>query len=67
MNVGAKWKVFIPAELGYGEHVQPGGKIKANMALVFEIELLGIEPETAGKEPEKMPAQGFMPPKPKKK
>ena len=48
MPVGSKWKVYIPAELGYGEHVRPGGPIKANDALVFEIELLQIiKPEAA--------------------
>ena len=42
MKVGSKWKVVIPTELAYGENPMPGGKIKANMALVFEIELLSI-------------------------
>lgn len=42
MKVGSKWKVVIPTELAYGENPMPGGKIKPNMALVFEIELLSI-------------------------
>lgn len=45
MNVGSKWKLFVPAKLGYGEHVRPGGKIKPNNVLVFEVEVLGIEPK----------------------
>jgi FKBP-type peptidyl-prolyl cis-trans isomerase FklB len=45
MNVGSKWKIFIPANLGYGERVRPGGKIKPNSALIFELEVLGIEPK----------------------
>lgn len=41
MSVGAKWKLFIPAELGYGNRAQ--GPIPAGSVLVFEVELLGIE------------------------
>jgi FKBP-type peptidyl-prolyl cis-trans isomerase FklB len=43
MPVGSKWKVYLPTELAYGANPRPGGKIKPNMALIFEIELLGIE------------------------
>ena len=42
MKVGSKWKVVIPTELAYGENPMPGSKIKPNMTLVFEIELLSI-------------------------
>lgn len=47
MNIGSKWKLFIPTNLAYGERVRSGGKIKPNMALIFEIELLGVEPKQA--------------------
>jgi FKBP-type peptidyl-prolyl cis-trans isomerase FklB len=43
MTVGSKWKLYIPAELGYGEDPRPGGPITPGAALVFEVELLGIE------------------------
>lgn len=43
MPVGSKWEVYIPQELGYGE--REAGTIKPFSALVFEIELLGIEAE----------------------
>ncbi|RLD63852.1 MAG: FKBP-type peptidyl-prolyl cis-trans isomerase [Bacteroidetes bacterium] len=42
MPVGSKYMVYVPTELGYGTQVRPGGVIEANMALVFEMELLEI-------------------------
>jgi FKBP-type peptidyl-prolyl cis-trans isomerase FklB len=45
MPIGAKWKLFIPSELAYGEAGQPP-KIPAQSALLFDIELLGIEEPT---------------------
>ncbi len=44
MKVGDKWKVWIPAKLAYGER-GAGGVIGPNEPLVFEIELLNIEPK----------------------
>lgn len=44
MSVGSKWKLFIPAELAYGPG-GAGGAIGPNEALVFEVELLEINPE----------------------
>lgn len=41
MKVGAKWTLYIPAELAYG--AQGGGSIGPNETLIFEVELLGIE------------------------
>jgi len=43
MNVGSKWKLFIPQELAYGTQFRPGNPIDPFSALVFEVELLGIE------------------------
>lgn len=42
MPVGSKWKVYIPYDLAYGER-GAGADIKPYSALIFEIELLGIE------------------------
>lgn len=47
MPVGSKWKLYIPSELAYGQNPHPGGIIEPNMVLIFEVELLKIEPETA--------------------
>ena len=41
MPTGAKWRLFIPAELGYGAR-GAGGSIPPNAALVFDVELLSI-------------------------
>ncbi len=40
MSVGSKWKLFIPAELAYGQQGPPS--IGPNQVLVFEVELLDI-------------------------
>ena len=42
MPVGSVWEVYIPQELAYGER-QQGSKIKPFSALIFKIELQGIE------------------------
>lgn len=42
MKVGAKWKVFIPSSLAYGER-GTSGLIGPNAALVFDIELLEVK------------------------
>lgn len=43
MRPGAKWKVFIPPELGYGER-GAGNIIGPNEALIFDLELLEVLP-----------------------
>ena len=45
MSAGAKWEIYIPAELGYGEHVNPASGIKPNSVLIFEIDLVGVRKE----------------------
>jgi len=44
MKVGDKWQLVIPAELAYGANPRPGGPIGPNSTLIFDIELLGVQP-----------------------
>lgn len=41
MPVGSKWKIYLPAQIAYGER-GAGGDIGPNAALIFEVELLEI-------------------------
>ncbi len=41
MKEGAKWQLFIPADLAYGEKGVPG--IGPNSVLVFDVELLSVK------------------------
>lgn len=41
MPVGSKYKLFVPADLAYGENAP--GQIGPNATLIFEVELLDIE------------------------
>ena len=43
MKEGAKWKVFIPSDLAYGE--TGNNSIGPNETLIFEMELIGITPK----------------------
>src|SRR6201995_1993446 len=59
MPVGSKWQLFIPADLAYGERAQ--GPIGPNATLVFELELLSIQPKA---QPDATPGAGTQAPRP---
>ena len=42
MKEGGKYKLFIPAELAYGERGAGGGQIGPNEVLIFDVELLEV-------------------------
>ena len=46
MPVGSKWQLFVPPSLAYGENGFQNA-IPPNSALMFEVELLSIEPKKA--------------------
>ena len=49
MKEGAKWKVFIPSDLAYGE--TGNNSIGPNETLIFEMELIGITPKEIPESP----------------
>ena len=42
MSVGSKWRLYVPSDLAYGTQ-GAGNSIEPNSALIFDVELLGIE------------------------
>jgi FKBP-type peptidyl-prolyl cis-trans isomerase len=57
MSVGSKYRLFIPSSLAYREYGS-GDKIGPNATLIFEMELVSIEP------PQEKPAQPIQPGQP---
>src|SRR6266849_1609605 len=58
MPVGSKWQLFIPSDLAYGDRGAPGSPIGPNSTLVFDVELISIEPKPAAKEqPKEQPKE----------
>ncbi len=47
MKAGSKWEIVVPPDLGYGKVGTPGGPIGPNAVLVFELELVSVNDDTA--------------------
>jgi FKBP-type peptidyl-prolyl cis-trans isomerase FklB len=45
MPAGSRWKIYVPAELAYG--ARGAGPIPPNSTLVFEVELVSVQPAPA--------------------
>ncbi|MBN9297462.1 MAG: FKBP-type peptidyl-prolyl cis-trans isomerase [Filimonas sp.] len=43
MPVGSKWRLFIPSDLAYGD--RDGQVIKGGSTLIFDVDLISIEPK----------------------
>jgi FKBP-type peptidyl-prolyl cis-trans isomerase FklB len=43
MKEGARWQLFIPSNLAYAEK-GAGSKIPPNSTLIFEVELISVQP-----------------------
>jgi FKBP-type peptidyl-prolyl cis-trans isomerase len=57
MSPGAKWKLYIPADLAYGP-AGAGDMIGPNSALIFEVELLSVQPQEEEADSAAEPEQG---------
>ncbi len=44
MKVGSKWELYLPSALAYGDRGNPQADIAPGVPLIFEMELVGIEP-----------------------
>ena len=58
MQPGAKWRLFIPPQLAYDLSPPPGAPIPPGAMLIFDVDLVSVQPARA------MPQMPQMPPRP---
>jgi FKBP-type peptidyl-prolyl cis-trans isomerase FklB len=63
MKPGAKWQLFIPSDLAYGEAPKPG--IPSGSLLIFDVELVSVKSSGAAAQTPVVPAPAVKPPKTK--
>ncbi|QNN65018.1 FKBP-type peptidyl-prolyl cis-trans isomerase [Sphingomonas rhizophila] len=61
MQKGGQYTVRIPAALGYGANVPPGGPIPPNSDLIFDVKIIEVIPNAALMQ-QQGPPPGAMPP-----
>jgi FKBP-type peptidyl-prolyl cis-trans isomerase len=57
MQPGAKWRLFVPPQLAYDLNPPMGAPIPPGSMLIFEVDLLGIQPPQPQRMPQQMPGQ----------
>lgn len=53
MKPGAKWRIFVPPQLAYDLNSPP--PIPPGSLLIFDVDLLGVQPQKAVPQPQPMP------------
>jgi FKBP-type peptidyl-prolyl cis-trans isomerase len=53
MKPGAKWQLFVPPELAYGDSPRPG--IPGGSLLIFDVDLMSVKPTEAAPTPQSLP------------